>query len=296
MPQLSRVKVAGYLTFLILIWGINWPLSKFALAYAPPILFAGLRTFVAGIILLAFALTRYKQLRFKETWPIYVLASVLNIVLYYGFQTVGLQYMPAGLFSAIVFFQPVLLGIFSWLWFGEMMYGLKMVGLLLGFAGVSVMSIGGFSGNISGWGIILAIASALSWAMGSLYMKKQAAQVDSVWMTTMQMLIGGIVMLASGSFMESWADIVWSSSFIGVTLFISVFVIALGWLVYFTLIGTGEASKVGSFTFLIPVVSILISVMFFHEKVTASLLTGLVLIAFSILFVNVKPKRYRLQA
>ncbi|MDK8183282.1 DMT family transporter [Paenibacillus sp. UMB4589-SE434] len=296
MPQLSRVKVAGYLTFLILIWGINWPLSKFALAYAPPILFAGLRTFVAGIILLAFALTRYKQLRFKETWPIYVLASVLNIVLYYGFQTVGLQYMPAGLFSAIVFFQPVLLGIFSWLWFGEMMYGLKMVGLLLGFAGVSVMSIGGFSGNISGWGIILAIASALSWAMGSLYMKKQAAQVDSVWMTTMQMLIGGIVMLASGSFMESWTDIVWSSSFIGVTLFISVFVIALGWLVYFTLIGTGEASKVGSFTFLIPVVSILISVMFFHEKVTASLLTGLVLIAFSILFVNVKPKRYRLQA
>ncbi|WP_028544459.1 DMT family transporter [Paenibacillus taiwanensis] len=296
MPQLSRVKVAAYLTFLILIWGINWPLSKFALAYAPPILFAGLRTFIAGIILLAFALTRFKQLRFKETWPIYVLASILNIVLYYGFQTVGLQYMPAGLFSAIVFFQPVLLGIFSWLWFGELMYGLKMVGLLLGFAGVSVMSIGGFTGNISGWGIVLAIASAISWATGSMYMKKQAAQVDSVWMTTMQMLIGGIVMLVSGSFVENWADIIWSGSFVGVTLFISVFVIALGWLVYFTLIGTGEASKVGSFTFLIPVVSILISVIFFHEKVTVSLLTGLVLIAFSILFVNVKPKRYRLQS
>lgn len=60
-----------------------------------------------------FALPKYKSLRFKENWRIYVISSLFNIILYYGLQTVGLNYMPAGLFSAIVFLQPVLLGLFS---------------------------------------------------------------------------------------------------------------------------------------------------------------------------------------
>jgi drug/metabolite transporter (DMT)-like permease len=90
------------------------------------------------MILLIFALPKYKQLRFKETWYLYFISALLNIILFYGLQTVGLGYMPAGLFSAIVFLQSVLLGIFSWLWLGEAMYGLKIFGLILGFAGVAL--------------------------------------------------------------------------------------------------------------------------------------------------------------
>lgn len=293
MPQLSRVKTATYLAFLVLMWGANWPLSKYALSYTPPLLFAGLRTFIGGIILSSFALSKRKQLRLKETWHIYLISSVLNIILYYGFQTVGLQYMPSGLFSAIVFLQPVLLGIFSWLWLGEAMYGLKMLGLLLGFFGVASITTGGITGDISTWGIMLALATSFSWAFGTVYIKKTAERVDSVWMTAMQITIGGIAMLGAGSAVESWSDIVWNTSFIIVTLFISIFVIALGWLVYFKLIGTGEASKVGSFTFLIPLISIIFSILFLNEKVTFNLVAGLVLIAVSIIFVNFKPKRLK---
>lgn len=288
MSQLSKKQTACYLIFLVVIWGVNWPLSKFALQYTPPLLFAGLRTLIGGLLLVLIALPRYKTLNFKQTWHIYLFSSVLNIMLYYGLQTIGLQYMPAGLFSAIVFFQPVLLGIFSWLWLGEEMFSLKMIGLILGFLGVTAISLGGGTGPISWVGILLAVASAVSWALGTLYMKKTSTQVDALWVVALQITIGGVVLLGTGSAFESWSAIQWNASFMSDLLFISVFVIALGWLVFFKLVGSGEAGKVGSFTFLIPLISIMVSVLFFDEKITIQLVAGLVLIVGSIVLVNSK--------
>ncbi|RUS48872.1 DMT family transporter [Cohnella sp. AR92] len=288
---LSSKQTLFYLAFLILMWGINWPLSKYALEFTPPLLFAGLRTLIGGALLIIIALPHWKLLRLRETWRYYVLSAFLSIVFYYGFQTVGLQYMPAGLFSAIVFLQPVLLGLFAWMWLGEGMYTRKMVGLLLGFGGVAAMSIGGLKGGISILGILLALGSALSWALGTVYIKRQAAKVDSLWMTAMQIVIGGIVMTAYGSTVESWSEVRWTAAFLYDTLFISVFIIALGWLVYFKLIGSGEASKVGSYTFLIPVVSIVCSILFLNEHLTMNLIVGMALIVSSILLVNVRHRQ-----
>ncbi|MET3318920.1 UNVERIFIED_ORG: drug/metabolite transporter (DMT)-like permease [Peribacillus simplex] len=290
MKQISRTNTALLLIFLVVVWGVNWPLSKMALNYTPPILFAGTRTILGGLILLIFALPRYKKLRFKKTWHFYLISASLNIILFYGLQTVGLGFAPAGLFSAIVFIEPVLLGVFCWIWLGESMYGLKIIGLILGFAGVAIISAGGFTGNVSAIGIILALGSALSWGLGTVFIKKTGDRVDSIWMVTLQLIMGGMFLLSVGSSVESWSNIRWELPFIINLLFISIFVIAFGWLAFFTLVGSGEASKVGSFTFLIPLIAILCSSFMLHEKITLNLLVGLLFILISILFVNIKLK------
>ncbi|MFF2591561.1 DMT family transporter [Peribacillus butanolivorans] len=290
MKQISRTNTALLIIFLVVVWGVNWPLSKMALNYTPPILFAGTRTILGGLILLIFALPRYKKLRFKKTWHFYLISASLNIILFYGLQTVGLGFAPAGLFSAIVFIEPVLLGVFCWIWLGESMYGLKIIGLILGFAGVAIISAGGFTGNVSAIGIILALGSALSWGLGTVFIKKTGDRVDSIWMVTLQLIMGGIFLLSVGSSVESWSNIQWELPFIINLLFISIFVIAFGWLAFFTLVGSGEASKVGSFTFLIPLIAILCSSFMLHEKITLNLLVGLLFILISILFVNIKLK------
>ena len=291
MQQLSRSRTAVYLVFLVLVWGINWPLSKYALDFTPPILFAGLRATIGGLLLLFIAIPRYKRLNWSKAWPVYVISAILNIILYYGLQTIGLGYLPAGLFSALVFLQPVLLGVFSWLWLGEKMFALKWIGLILGFMGVFEISASGLAGHLSPVGIALAIGSALSWALGTLYVKKTSAQVDAVWNLTVQLIIGGIALLAAGSATEQWSAIDWQLTFILDLLFISVFVIALGWLVYFQLVNGGEVSKLGAYTFLIPLISIIISVIFLDEVVTWNLVAGMLLIVASIVLVNRKPAR-----
>ncbi|GMA64405.1 DMT family transporter [Alicyclobacillus fastidiosus] len=290
MEGMSRTRTVLLISFLVVMWGVNWPLTKIALVYTPPILFAGIRTVLGGLLLLIVAIPRFKLLRFKQTWHIYLISCLFNIVLYYGLQTVGLKYLPAGLFSVIVFLQPVLLGVLSWAWLGESMYGLKIVGLILGFAGVAVISAGSLSGHLSVVGVILALCSAVAWALGTAYVKKTSGRVDSIWLVTVQLIIGGLVMTGLGTGLESWSSIVWNVPFIATLIFISVFVIAAGWLVFFILIGSGEASKVASYTFLIPLISIVTGTVFLHEPFTLYLLAGLVLIVVSIYFVN-RPRK-----
>ena len=82
--------------------------------------------------------------------------------------------MPAGLFSAIVFLQPVLLGIFSWIWLEESMYGLKIFGLVLGFIGVGVISSSSLTGHISVIGILLALGMRYWLALGQYSLKDWA--------------------------------------------------------------------------------------------------------------------------
>lgn len=288
MKTLSPKMTLWLVIFLVTIWGINWPLTKLVLPDVPPLLFSGLRTLIGGLILLGFAMKHVERLQWKRNRKIYAVLAVLNIIGYYGLQTIGIGYLPAGLFSTIVFLQPILLGLFSWLWLGEKMNTLKVVGLILGFIGVAVISSGGLEGNLSLTGIGFALASSLCWALGTIYMKKNNQQLDSLWTVTMQLLIGGVVLMIAGSSTESWSDIQWTPSFIEVLLFISLFVIAGGWMVYFKLIDSGEVSTVGTYTFMIPVLSNIFSIWILHESITLSLLIGLVMIACSIALVNWK--------
>lgn len=298
MPKQTKMQTMLLILFLVIVWGVNWPLSKIALSYMPPVLFSGARTLLGGILLLAIAIPRYKRLQFQKTWKIYLISAAVNVILYYGLQTIGLKYLPAGLFSAIVFLQPVLVGLFSWMWLGETMNGLKITGLILGFTGVGIIcsGAGGLSGHISVAGILLALGSALSWALGTIYVKKTGPRVDPIWLVTLQLLIGGLFMTLLGSSFESWSEVIWAPIFIFSLIFISIFVIAVGWLVFYKLMDSGEASKVASFTFLIPLVAILTGTLFLNEPFTFSLLIGLVFILLSIYFVNRQPSRGRQRA
>ncbi len=286
MRKFSRIQTILLIIFLITVWGLNWPTSKIALSYSPPILFSGIRTLIGGLLLLIVAITRLDRLNFRKSWPVYLICALLNVALYHGLNTVGLNYMPSGLLSAIVFLQPVLVGIFAWMWLGEAMHGLKIVGLILGFSGVSIISGAGLMGHVSVIGILLALGSALSWALGTVYLKRIGPVVDSIWLVTLQFIFGGLVLTFVGSGVESWSDIQWSLTFVMCLLFISIFVFALGWLVYFELIFAGEAIKVASYTFLVPAVAILIGTVFLDEPFTISLMLGLVMILISIYCVN----------
>ncbi len=102
----------------------------------------------------------------------------------------------------------------------------------------------------------------------------------------MQLIFGGIILNGIGLTTEKWSDIHWTPSFIGILLFISVFVIAMGWMIYFKLIDNGEAGTVGSYTFMIPVLSTIFSMVMLKESLTLTFVVGLVLIAGSVYLVN----------
>ncbi|MDN4523295.1 DMT family transporter [Fictibacillus fluitans] len=288
MKKTSPWLNAFFIAVLVMTWGVTWPISKVALSDCPPILLSGFRSLGAGVLLFVFSMNRLDKLHFRENWKMYFLSALFNSVLFYGLQTIGLLFVPAGLFSVIVYLQPVLIGIIAWLWIGESMTALKLTGLLLGFAGVATISLGGLSAHISSIGIALGILTALSWAVGTVYMKRISVKVDGVWLIAIQSIMGGLIMTGIGSGVEGLSAIAWSTPLLITLLFLALFSVAIAWIIYFHLISTGNASKIASFNFLVPLISILIGILFLDEPFTYSLLAGLFLIIASIYLVNRK--------
>jgi len=278
------------LLFLIFAWGISWPIYKMAIPYTPPLLFSGMRALLGGLILSAVLFKMRSKLNFRENWSKYCISALFNTILFFGLQTVGLVYLPGGLFSVLVYFQPVLLGLFAWIWLGENMTPIKITGLVIGFIGIVLVSVDGLTVHVSIIGVVLGLLTALSWAIGVIYMKKVSNEVNAFWMVGMQSIIGGIFLLGTGTIFESWSVIEWNGTYLFALGFGATIGIPVTYVIYYTLVNAGEASKVGSFTFLVPIISVTIGTMFLDEPITYTLIIGLVLVVISIYFVNYRSK------
>lgn len=288
MGKLSRLQSFGLIAFLVLAWGVSWPIYKVAIDYTPPLLFAGMRTLLGGLLFCILLFPRRRLIRWKQNWQVILISAALNVVLFFGLQTVGLLLMPSGLLSVLVYFQPVLVGIFAWMWLGEPMTVSKLTGLIMGFMGVVAISSTGFSGHIAGIGIIIALLTGLSWALGTVYIKKEGHHVDSLWLVALQFLIGGIVLTAAGLMTEEWTSITWNAPYLSGLGFGILFGIIASWSIYFKLVKSGEASQVASYTFLVPLIAVCIGTLFLKEPFTVNLVIGLILIGLSIYLVNRK--------
>lgn len=51
MGELTTAKRIMMIALLVVLWGISWPIYKVALEFTPPLLFAGLRTLLGGLLL-----------------------------------------------------------------------------------------------------------------------------------------------------------------------------------------------------------------------------------------------------
>lgn len=286
----SKLFSAGLIATLVILWGVSFSIYKVALNDSPPLLFAGIRTFLGGLVVLGIALAQHKGPEFRKNFLVYLISAIFNVVFFFGLQTVGLDYLPAGLFSVLVYLEPVLVGVLAWLWLGEQMSWRKVVGLILGFLGVAAISARSLTSHLSVTGVIIGILTAITWSVGTVYTKRAQARVDMIWLLAIQFLIGGILIAATGSASESWASIQWTPPFILCTLYGGFFGIALSWIIWFYLVKSGDATRVAAFTFFVPLISVLTSVLFLHESVSVWLVVGLVLIVLGIYLTNKQNK------
>lgn len=287
----SKLTSYTLLVLLIIIWGVSWPIYKNGVNYMPPLLFAGVRAFIGGGILFVIAWKFRAQLNLKTYWKYYFISAILNIVLYLGIQTIGILFLPGGLFSVIVYFQPVLLGIFAWWFLDERLTATKIIGLIIGFLGILFVSMEGITVHLSWIGVALALATAVVWALGVIYVKKNKARVNSFWMVVMQLVIGGAILLIGGLMTEDVNTIQWNIGLISSLVWGSTAGMAIAQVIYFKLMNEGEASKVGAYTFLVPILSVIVSSIFLKESITLNLFFGMILVGFSIYLVNVERKK-----
>ena len=287
--QLFGKRRFGVLAFVLLVifWSTAFSVVKIGLDYSPPLLFAGLRTMLGGIVITLFAYLWGGAPHFRRDWRIFLLLAVFNVALFISFQTFAVLNLPSGTAAVLIYLQPILVGVLAWMILGESLTVMKIVGLLLGFAGIVAVSSGGLtSGGITLVGVALGVASALFWALGTIYFKKYEARVSTLWAVATPFLIGGVALMALGLATEPWGDVSWTGTYVAALLYSALVGTGFAWLLFFGLVRAGEASRVASYIFVVPLAAVVIGAVFLGEELGPSLLVGAALVVSGIYLVN----------
>jgi drug/metabolite transporter (DMT)-like permease len=279
----SRERVA--IVLLILAWGATFAAVKIGLESAPPVLFAGLRAVIGGALMAVLAWHRTGRPRLAGQAREYTLLTALNVLLFFGLQTAAIGLLPSGLAAVLIYLQPVLVGLLAWWLLDEPMTGPKIIGLVLGFAGIVVVGGGAFAGHVSAAGVGLAVASALAWALGTIVFKATDGRVDPWWAVALPFLVGGVMLTLVGLVVEG-PEITWSAQFVAALAFAGLVGTAAAWSLWFGLVAAGEAGRAASYIFFVPLVGVVVGVVLLDETLSASLLLGAALVVLGVYLVN----------
>jgi drug/metabolite transporter (DMT)-like permease len=285
----------GVLAFVVLVlaWSSSFSVVKVGLDYAPPVLFAGLRTLVSGVIMSVVALVWGGNPNLGRDWRVFAYLGAFNVVLFIGAQTFAVLLLPSGTAAVLIYLQPILVGVLAWTVLGEPLTATKVVGLLLGFAGIVAVSSGGLidaAGEVTPLGVVSGVASALFWALGTVGFKRYEARIATLWAVALPFLAGGAVLTTLGLFSERLSDISWTGPFVSSVLYSAFVGTGLAWLLFFGLVRAGEASRVASFIFVVPLAAVVIGAVVLDETLGLSLLAGAALIVSGIYLVNRTPR------
>lgn len=188
--NLDRRTLAG-LVALTLMWGVNWPMMKFSLREITPLWFRALTMAGGAAGLMLFFLLRGVDMRLPRTEALRVLWLALpNIIGWHFFSILGLQELASGRAAILGFTMPVWTVGIGLLIAHQRMTPRVWISVVAAVAAVALLSAQEFA-RIAGrpLGVVWMQLAAISWATGTLMMRRTATKLPTeavtVWMMTM---------------------------------------------------------------------------------------------------------------
>lgn len=276
------------------LWGISgddtWQIIRFA----------GIRFFLAGALVIAFASLMRRRLLLPEKNELGKIAflSLFQTIGQYILFYLGLAH-TTGVNSAVVdsltsFFAIIVASLFMKM---EQLTPRKIAGCVLGFAGVLLINLSaeGFSFRPLGDGMVA--LSALCYGISSSLIKKYSANHDTVLFSGYQFMMGGVAMTIVGQAGtalsgESSAAVTAPLGAAGILLYLAL-VSSVAYTLWGILLKTSDVSKISIFGFMNPVIGVILSAILLGEAGELGLkhAGALLLICAGIVAVNLSPKK-----
>ncbi len=305
---LNRIWAVVLLAFVsCALWGSAFPMIKigytqFGITESGPgakILFAGVRFILAGILawLAGSAVKRSPMIPHRGDWKRIIALCMFQTVMQYFFFYLGLANCTGVKSSIINGSGAFVVIILSTLVFRmEKMTTRKLIGCILGFAGIIVINLGGDMSGFAWNGEGFIFLTVLSYAGSTMLIKRFTGNgADPVMYSSLQFVLGGIILTALGLLMGGASEPGWTLTGSGIgTLLWLAFVSAAAYSLWAILLKHNPVSRVAVFGFLNPVCGVLLSALLLDESGQAfSLrsLAALILVCLGIFIVNYEKKK-----
>lgn len=277
---LPSMKILIYI-LLCLIWGSSWIAIKKSMTDITPLYSLTLRFIISTLIL--YPLIFYKKLKLPASLKEFLILGLPGLFMY-GFHYALVYFaelsIDSSLMSVLFASFPLFVGLLSYLFLKEEKLTLKIwLGIILGFLGVLVISIGSLktSGKIFE-GTLLGIVGVVAAAIGMIIHKANHVKKDILVSVTVQMTLGGIPLLLAALIFEDYSAISISAVSAGSILYLAVFSTVIAFLSYYYLMARVTAVVASSTAYVTPLVAIFIGMVFFGESMTGFIIAGAVLI------------------
>ncbi|WP_454915232.1 DMT family transporter [Xanthobacter sediminis] len=288
-PSVSLDGTLVLIVLFCLIWSSAFAAAKTALADCPPLLLLAARFLLAGGVLLA-ACAMLGTLRRVgwRTLGLFAGIGVLNNAAYLGCSYMGMTTVSSGFTAVVVSATPLLTALAAAPMLGERLTGRKLVGLLLGFAGVAIVlrsRIGG--GHEDPVGALYVLAALVALTAGTLAYKKIRVPPGTLVLGSgVQALAGGLVLAPIALLTEDPARIHLTPSlavsFLYLTLGASVGAFSL-WLF---ILNRSSATRASALHFLMPPLGLMFGWLLLGETIPPLDLLGIIPIALGIRLVT----------
>jgi len=280
----------------VVLWGISFVATKAALReISPPTLI--FTRFALGVVLLLIILRRQgaNVLPSRRAWPALAMMGFIGIFIHQTLQAFGLTLTTAVHTGWLIGLIPIWSALLSAFLLKERFGGLKIAGLLGGFAGaVLVISRGEFSQHLlqlpATRGDFLILLSTINWAVYSVVGHATIKSLGPTRATAGAMLFGWLMLAPLFVWNQGWRELSHISlTGWGAVLFLGIGCSGLGYLFWYGALERIEVSRVAAFLYVEPLVTLLAAVLLLNETVTASTLIGGLMVLLSVFVVQRAP-------
>ena len=260
--------VALYVLVMV-VWALNFPVAKVGLAQLPPMFLIALRFILVAVLLLPFVP------RPTGRWRQVFLISVTLGFLHFALMFTGLDRLDAATAAITIQLQVPFASILAAVFLGDRLGWRRALGMVIAFVGVAFIA---GEPRLQGQYLALAlvIAAGIAWSVGNLQVKLLdgvSGMTLIAWSAVFaapQLLLGSLIFEQGHQAAVAAAD--WRALFS--VAYQAVFVVVLGYGIWYWLLQRYEVNQSMPFTLLVPPLAVIASVVFLDEALTTPMILG----------------------
>jgi len=293
----SGLSVWVALGIVYLVWGSTYLAIAIAVQTLPPLLHAGIRFVLAGLLLAAWLAFRRTDLRVtRRELGGATAVGVLVLAGGNGLVVLAERTVPSGIAALIVASIPLWIVVYRMI-AGDHVGRDLLAGVFLGLVGVAILVVpGGLNGTIDPVGALMLFGATLSWALGTFLSPRLDTPRNALVSTSYQMLAAGIVLLVVALGRGELAHVD-PATFSTRSLIAFAYLIVFGSLVaysaYTWLLQNASVSLVSTYAFVNPVVAVVLGALILAEPITTSIVVGAAVIVVAVAFIIVRQNAAR---
>lgn len=284
-----RGRLATALAIVYIVWGSSFVATKVMVTDEPPLVAAGFRFTLAGLLLTAFSRWRYGRPNLGSTELQHILVMAFLAVLFSNAcHVLAMQHVQSNT-AAFLNATPAL-----WIaWLGTVgprgrpLTGTQQAGILVGLAGVLLILAprGGFHAAGIGWQLLI-LLGCLSWSVGTYYHRNAEAVNPPLMFVALQMLAGGLGLLLIAPLTGEPLSFQWTPRALAAFLFLVLASSCLAYSAYAWLTVHATPVVVGTYGYVCPAVAAVLGWAVLGEKLSWIQLAGMAVILAGIALVT----------